>query len=189
MNFSRDIDEMVMSSTSTSEEEDMRHVEHAVRRPYRTYCRAQVDDFDDVDFRKYFRLNKDAFWRLYAMVHDGIDGDHRRYIHMFNSILLFRHFSFCLYSCSSRELTAEHKLLGVLRMLACGNFEQTAADYIGISQPTVANILPSVRLGKFLFFSALYSFALLIYRSTRCATQFYVTSMPSFECREPSMSV
>lgn len=35
-------------------------------------------------------------------------------------------------------------MLAVLRMLSCGNFEQTAADYIGISQPTMAKILPSV---------------------------------------------
>lgn len=45
---------------------------------------------------------------------------------------------------SSRELTPEHKLLAVLRLFACGNFEQTAADYIGISQSTVSRILPSV---------------------------------------------
>lgn len=44
----------------------------------------------------------------------------------------------------SRKLNAEHKLLAVLRLFACGNTEQTAADYIGILQPSVANILPSV---------------------------------------------
>lgn len=45
---------------------------------------------------------------------------------------------------SSRELTAEHKLLAVLRFLACGNFQLTAGDYIGVSQPTVCIILPQV---------------------------------------------
>lgn len=46
--------------------------------------------------------------------------------------------------CSSRELTAETKLLGILRYLACGNFQQTAADYIGISQATISKILMPV---------------------------------------------
>lgn len=45
---------------------------------------------------------------------------------------------------SSRELSAELKLMAVLRLLACGNFQQTAADYIGVSQPTVCRILPEV---------------------------------------------
>lgn len=45
---------------------------------------------------------------------------------------------------SSRELTAENKLLAVLRMFAAGNFEQMAADYIGISQQTLSAILEPV---------------------------------------------
>lgn len=61
---------------------------------------------------------------------------------LFSSIRFF-HF-FLINFVSSRELTAEQKLLAVLRMLACGNFEQTAADYIGISQPTMRTILPFV---------------------------------------------
>lgn len=48
------------------------------------------------------------------------------------------------YFFSSRELSAEQKLLAVLRFLACGNFQQTAADYIGVSQTTVCSILPQV---------------------------------------------
>lgn len=47
-------------------------------------------------------------------------------------------------NCSSRELTAEAKLLAILRYLACGNFQQTAGDYIGISQATVSKILMPV---------------------------------------------
>lgn len=34
--------------------------------------------------------------------------------------------------------------MAVLRLLACGNFQQTAGDYIGVSQPTVCRILPEV---------------------------------------------
>lgn len=76
MDFLREIDDMLMSSTSSSEAEaDERQVRHAVRRPYRTYRRSKVDDYDDVDFRKYFRLHKEAFWRLHAMVRNSIDGD------------------------------------------------------------------------------------------------------------------
>lgn len=47
-------------------------------------------------------------------------------------------------SIRSRELTAEHKLLAVLRFMSCGNFQQTAGDYIGIAQNTLSMILPSV---------------------------------------------
>lgn len=121
---------MLMSSSSSSSEDEFLEMltrqqmvnQRPLRRMYRMYTRACVDDYDDVDFRKYFRLQKEAFWRLHSMVRQELDGDNRR----------------------SRELTAEHKLLAVLRLFACGNMEQTAADYIGISQPTVANILPSV---------------------------------------------
>lgn len=130
MEFIREIDEMVLSSSSSSAEDEflgMLAQQHMVnrrppRRKYRMYTRACVVDYDDVNFRKYFRLKKEAFWRLHSMVRQELDGDRRR----------------------SRELTAEHKLLAVLRLFACGNMDQTAADYIGISQPTVANILPSV---------------------------------------------
>lgn len=61
-------------------------------------------------------------------------------------------------SHSSRELTAEQKLLAVLRMIACGNFQQTAADYIGIAQTTVAKILPSVKKMHFIHFLHFYPF-------------------------------
>lgn len=75
---------------------------------------------------------------------------------------------------SSRELTAEHKLLAVLRIFACGNFEQTAADYIGISQPSMANILPKVRISYFvrcaMQFSFIFGFIHFIF--VRCAMQF-----------------
>lgn len=118
MDFINEINEMVMSSEEDEENEE----NVVVRRPYRTFERSTVADFDDVDFYKYFRLRKNAFWRLHGMVCDTISGDTRR----------------------SRELTAEHKLLGVLRLLACGNFQQTAGDYIGISQPTMSRILPGV---------------------------------------------
>lgn len=80
MNFLREVDEMMMSSSSSSEEEYVRNVQSVMRRKYRNFARARVDDFDEVDFRKYFRLNKETFWRLHAMVRDSIEGDLRRYV-------------------------------------------------------------------------------------------------------------
>lgn len=56
------------------------------------------------------------------------------FLHLLNSFVSIR----------SRELTAEHKLLAVLRFMSCGNFQQTAGDYIGIAQNTLSMILPSV---------------------------------------------
>lgn len=119
MDFIDEIDEMVMSSSEDEIEVEVR----PDRRTYRIFERAIVEDYDDVDFRMYYRLNKAAFWHLHGMVRETIEGDCRR----------------------SRELTAEQKLLVVLRLLACGSFQQTAADYIGMAQTTVSRILPSVQ--------------------------------------------
>lgn len=140
MDFIDEINEMVMSSEEDEENEE----NVVVRRPYRTFERSIVADFDDVDFYKYFRLRKNAFWRLHGMVCDAIGGDARRYVVcLFRFIFVFL-FLLRVYFYSSRELTAENKLLGVLRLLACGNFQQTAGDYIGISQPTMSRMLPGV---------------------------------------------
>lgn len=119
MDFIADINQILCSS-----EEDEEGIERPVRvrRPYRMLARSTVDDYDDVDFRKYFRLSKPAFWHVHGAVRDVLGGDLRR----------------------SRELTAENKLLAALRMVACGNFQQTAGDYTGVSQQTVSKILPLV---------------------------------------------
>lgn len=92
MDFIREIDEMLMSSSSEDELlEELAQQQMVIQRPprrmYRMYTRACVDNYDDVDFRKYFRLKKEAFWRLHSMVRQHSDGDRRR----------------------TRELTAEHK--------------------------------------------------------------------------------
>lgn len=119
MDFIREINRILCSS-----EEDEEGIEPPgrVRRSYRMLARSTVDEYDDVDFRRYFRLSKNAFWYVHSLVRVAVEGDLRR----------------------SRELTAENKLLASLRMLACGNFQQTAADYAGVSQPTVCRILPIV---------------------------------------------
>lgn len=111
------------STSSSSEDEGVVNRRRGERRMYRSEQRCTVDDFDDIEFHRYFRLSKAAFAKVLAMVRADLDGDPRR----------------------TRELTAENKLLAVLRFFACGNFQQTAADYVGISQPTMANILPQVR--------------------------------------------
>lgn len=72
MDFIDEINEMLMSS---EEEEEY---EGVVRRPYRNFQRSTVDDFDDADFLRYFRLRKNAFWRLHGMVCDRLRGDPRR---------------------------------------------------------------------------------------------------------------
>lgn len=139
-----DIDGLLMSSSSSSSDEEEEVQRRVNRRPYRMMERAKVDHYDDVDFRKYFRLNKNAFHRLLNLVHDDIEGNPARcvsfgiFIHCCGiSFIAPLHFS-------SRELSAEEKLLAVLRMMAVGNFEQTSADYIGIAQTTMSKILPQV---------------------------------------------
>lgn len=119
MDFIREINRILHSS---EEDEDGIERPVRVRRSYRMLERSTVDDYDDVDFRKYFRLSKNAFWHVHGIVRDVLEGDLRR----------------------SRELTAENKLLAALRMVACGNFQQTAGDYTGVSQQTVSRILPLV---------------------------------------------
>lgn len=119
MDIIRQLNEILWSSEEDDDfvgEDGRRAQQRAGRRVYHTLQRAVVDDFDEVEFHRYFRLKKESFWTLHAMVRERIDGDPRR----------------------SRELRAEHKLL------ACGNFQQTAGDYIGISQSTVCRILPEV---------------------------------------------
>lgn len=116
--------ERLLDLVSSDEEEDIGEDvgegnEMHGRREYRIYGRKVVDDFDDTDFRRYFRLRKTTFWHLHSLDSEHVEADRRR----------------------SRELTAEAKLLGILRYLPCGNFQQTAGDYIGISQPTMSQIL------------------------------------------------
>lgn len=48
------------------------------RREYRMYTRKTVDDFDEKDFRRYFRLAKNTFWHLHSLVAPMIEGDNRR---------------------------------------------------------------------------------------------------------------
>lgn len=134
MDFIDEINEMLMSSSEEEIEVEVR----PDRRTYRIFERTIVEDYDNVDFRMYYRLNKAAFWRLHGMVRETIEGDGRR----------------------SRELTAEQKLLAVLRFLACGNFQQTAADYIGMAQTTVSRILPSV---KQIVFQSLFAFSSIFF--------------------------
>lgn len=79
MDFINEIDDMLMSPLPSSSEDEIEVEVRPARRPYRTYDRAAVQDYDDVDFRKYFRLNKAAFWRLHGIVRETIEGDGRRY--------------------------------------------------------------------------------------------------------------
>lgn len=81
MDFIREINEWVMSSEEEDDfvgEAERRVARLADRRPYRTLERSSVDDFDDVEFKRYFRLNKETFWKLHNMIEARIDGDVRR---------------------------------------------------------------------------------------------------------------
>ena len=84
MDFINEINEMVMSSSSEDdaeifEEQETRN-QRSPRPQYRMSRRACVADYDDIDFRKYFRLKKEAFWRLHSMVVQDLDGNRRRYV-------------------------------------------------------------------------------------------------------------
>lgn len=65
---------------SSEDEEDAFERPVRVRRLYRLNGRTTVEDFDDVDFRRYFRLTKAAFWRVHGLVGDALQGDLRRYV-------------------------------------------------------------------------------------------------------------
>lgn len=73
MDFINEIDNMLM--TSSSSEDEKNRVE---RRHYRTFPRKTVHDFDDVDFHMYSRVTKNAFWRLHRMTRYALDGDGHR---------------------------------------------------------------------------------------------------------------
>lgn len=78
-----EIDTILMSSSSSSssdEDEEAGRRQVHIRRPYRMMKRAKIECFDDVDFRKYFRINKNAFSRLLDLVRDDIEGDPNRWV-------------------------------------------------------------------------------------------------------------
>lgn len=81
MDIIRELNEILWSSEEDDDfvgEDGRRAQRLAERREYRTLQRAVVDDFDDVEFHRYFRLKKESFWTLHAMVRERIDGDPRR---------------------------------------------------------------------------------------------------------------
>lgn len=80
MDFINEINDMLMTSSSSEGEHDVEQVAR-LRRPYRMFDRNTVDKFDDVDFHKYFRITKNVFWRLHDMIRVDIDGDRRRFAH------------------------------------------------------------------------------------------------------------
>lgn len=88
-----DINELLMSSSSSSSNEELdeivNHREVRVRCPYRMIQRSKVEWNDDVDFRKYFRMNKNAFLRLLDLVRDDIDGNPDRLVYHFISLINF----------------------------------------------------------------------------------------------------
>lgn len=80
-----EINALLMSSSSSDEDEEVDRREVRIRRPYRMMQRVNVECYDDVDFRKYFRMNKNAFFRLLDLVRDDIDGDPTRWVSFYSA--------------------------------------------------------------------------------------------------------
>lgn len=68
------------SSSSSDEDDEVGRRDVHIRRPYRMMQRAKIEHYDDVDFRKYYRMNKNAFCRLLHLVRDDIDGNPARLV-------------------------------------------------------------------------------------------------------------
>lgn len=73
----RYLDDM-FGSSSEDEFGPPENVENAGRRQYRMRRRTTVDDYDDVDFRLYYRMDKPTFWVIHGLVREKLDGDRRR---------------------------------------------------------------------------------------------------------------
>lgn len=69
--------ENLLDAVSSSEEEFDGDAERG-RREYRMYQRKGVNDFDDKDFHRYFRVRKETFWYLHSLVGARIEGDRSR---------------------------------------------------------------------------------------------------------------
>lgn len=79
MDFIRDMDNLLMEmDSSSSSDEDEVEEEAYGRRPYRMYTRNTVDSYDEIDFRRYFRLKKSTFWHLHGSIGAQIEGDRGR---------------------------------------------------------------------------------------------------------------
>lgn len=159
MDFMNQIDCILMISSSSEDEE----VVHRVRRPYRTLSRSTVKSFDVVDLQKYFRLTKNAFWRLHSTVRDVLEGDLRRYVRDFYFI------SCCVF-------------ILILILLVCVSWPQSTDCLVccACSPAATSNKQPQTTLA---FHSQQWQILCL-----PCATRFSATSIPSFWCRERNVS-
>ena len=68
------------SSSSSDEDDEVGRREVRIRRPYRMMQRAKMKHYDDVDFRKYYRMKKSAFCRLLDLVREDIHGNPARLV-------------------------------------------------------------------------------------------------------------
>lgn len=74
MDVIREINEVCLSSEGSEDEEEV----EVVRRPYSLQQRAVVSDLDDIEFHRYFRIAKSAFWKLHGLVQEALDGNPSR---------------------------------------------------------------------------------------------------------------
>lgn len=100
--------------------DDQRDV--VMRRPYRIFHRAEMGNWDDIDFFRRFRLTKPTFLHVLEMVEPALRHPQPR----------------------PRYVTPQQQLLITLRFLASGNMQITTGDVVRVSQPTVCKILPKV---------------------------------------------
>lgn len=92
------------------------------KRPSRRSILPRTDPFaifDDVDFKKRFRMNKNSFNVLLAMVKDDLTVSDKR----------------------NNPVSAKDQLLIALRFFATGSFQVVSGDLIGFSQPTISRIV------------------------------------------------
>lgn len=78
--------------------------------------------FDDYEFKKRFRMNKQTFHVLLRMLKDELETFDKR----------------------NQPVCAENQLLIALRFFASGSFQIVSGDLIGFSQPTISRIVLKV---------------------------------------------
>ncbi|XP_036320878.1 putative nuclease HARBI1 [Rhagoletis pomonella] len=96
--------------------------DHNNRRPYIMLERRKMHSWDDFDFFSRFRMTKARFVHVLHLIVPYMPEVHQR----------------------QRYISHEVQLLCTLRFLAAGSMQSIVGDIIGVSQPTISNLLPKV---------------------------------------------
>ncbi|RWS00485.1 putative nuclease HARBI1-like protein [Dinothrombium tinctorium] len=97
-------------------------VEKPTKRRHPSFTKTCVASYDEMQFKRRFRMSKKSFWELLKKVENEMNnGNDRR-----------------------MKTSIEVQLLATLRFFATGSFQEVQGDLIGLTQPTISRILKRI---------------------------------------------